>query len=310
MIIDEIDLHLHIDLQNKVLPELIKLFPKVQFIITTHSPFFLAGLSETFAQEEYLLVNMPNGDIITDSSRFDEFKNAYDLFFDINNNYKYELDMLKSQIRESTKPLIITEGKTDWKHIKSAVRRLAPDLDIEFLEYGEDLKMGDATLKTMAENFKSLPNQRKIICIFDRDNNEILRSYGKAAFNNLGNNVFTMCIPKISNDLDKISIEFYYNKKDLSREDDHGRKLFLGTEFYEKSVNSKCGQYQTRKMDKAGKLVVIDEDVYRLDDKEMKNSIALTKNNFAECILKEHKNFKDMDFSNFRKIIDVIREII
>ncbi|OZN48276.1 AAA family ATPase [Gallibacterium anatis] len=310
VIIDEIDLHLHIDLQNKVLPELIKLFPKVQFIITTHSPFFLAGLSETFAQEEYLLVNMPNGDIITDSSRFDEFKNAYDLFFDINNNYKYELDMLKSQIRESTKPLIITEGKTDWKHIKSAVRRLAPDLDIEFLEYGEDLKMGDATLKTMAENFKSLPNQRKIICIFDRDNNEILRSYGKAAFNNLGNNVFTMCIPKISNDLDKISIEFYYSKKDLSREDDHGRKLFLGTEFYEKSVNSKCGQYQTRKMDKAGKLVVIDEDVYRLDDKEMKNSIALTKNNFAECILKEHKNFKDMDFSNFRKIIDVIREII
>lgn len=310
VIIDEIDLHLHIDLQNKVLPKLIKLFPKVQFIITTHSPFFLAGLSETFSQEEYLLVNMPNGDIITDSSRFEEFKNAYDLFVDINHNYKYELDMLQSQIRESTKPLIITEGKTDWKHIKSALRHLDPDLDIEFLEYGEEIKMGDATLKTMAENFKSLPNQRKIICIFDRDNNEILRSYDQKVFNDLGNNVFTMCIPKISDDLDKISIEFYYNINDLSREDDHRRKLFLGTEFYEKSANSKCGQYQTRKMDKAGKLVVIDEDVYRSDDKEMKNSIALTKNNFADCILNEHENFKDIDFSNFKKMIEVIREII
>lgn len=310
VIIDEIDLHLHIELQNKVLPELIKLFPKVQFIITTHSPFFLAGLSETFPQEEYLLVNMPNGDIITDTSRFEEFKKAYDLFVDINNNYKCELDMLYSQIRESTKPLIITEGKTDWKHIKSALKHLEPHLDIEFLEYEEDIKMGDATLKTMAENLKSLPNQRKIICIFDRDNNEILRSYGQQSFNNLGNNVFTMCIPKISNELDKISIEFYYNKNDLSREDNHGRKLFLGTDFHEGTPNSICGQYQTKKMDKAGKLTVIDEKIYKSYDKEMQNSIALTKSDFADCILNENEYFTGIDFSNFQKILDVIAQII
>lgn len=310
VIIDEIDLHLHIELQNKVLPELIKLFPKVQFIITTHSPFFLAGLSETFSQEEYLLVNMPNGDIITDTSRFEEFKKAYDLFVDINNNYKYELDILHSQIRESTKPLIITEGKTDWKHIKSALKHLDHRLDIEFLEYEEDIKMGDTTLRTMAENFKSLPNQRKIICIFDRDNNEILRSYGQQSFNNLGNNVFTMCIPKISNELDKISIEFYYNKNDLSREDNHGRKLFLGTDFHEGTPNSICGQYQTKKMDKAGKLTVIDEKIYKSDDKEMQNSIALTKSDFADYILNENEYFTGIDFSNFQKILDVIAQII
>lgn len=310
VIIDEVDLHLHIELQNKVLPELIKLFPKVQFIITTHSPFFLAGLSETFSQEEYLLVNMPNGDLITDTSRFEEFTNAYDLFVEINNNYKYELDMLHSQIRESTKPLIITEGKTDWKHIKSALKHLDPHLDIEFLEYGEDIKMGDATLKTMAENLKSLPNQRKIICIFDRDNNDILRSYGQNTFNNLGNNVFTMCIPKISDELDKISIEFYYTKNDLSREDNHGRKLFLGTEFHEGTPNSICGQYQTKKMDKAGKLTVIDEKIYKSDDREMQNSIALTKSDFADYILHEHEDFMGIDFSNFEKIIEIIREII
>ena len=34
VIIDEVDLHLHIELQHDVLPNLIKLFPKVQFIIT------------------------------------------------------------------------------------------------------------------------------------------------------------------------------------------------------------------------------------------------------------------------------------
>ena len=46
VIIDEIDLHLHSILQNEVLPEIIQLFPKIQFIITTHSPMFLLGMEK------------------------------------------------------------------------------------------------------------------------------------------------------------------------------------------------------------------------------------------------------------------------
>jgi predicted ATP-dependent endonuclease of OLD family len=41
MLIDEIETHLHIELQKKVLPILTKLFPRIQFIVTTHSPFVL-----------------------------------------------------------------------------------------------------------------------------------------------------------------------------------------------------------------------------------------------------------------------------
>jgi predicted ATP-binding protein involved in virulence len=37
VLIDEIDLHLHPDWQQKVLPDLLKTFPKTQFIVTTHS---------------------------------------------------------------------------------------------------------------------------------------------------------------------------------------------------------------------------------------------------------------------------------
>ena len=43
VVIDEIELHLHTKLQKEVLPRLIQLFPKVQFIITTHAPLFLLG---------------------------------------------------------------------------------------------------------------------------------------------------------------------------------------------------------------------------------------------------------------------------
>ena len=41
VIIDEIETHLHIALQKNILPSLIKLFPNVQFIVSTHSPYVL-----------------------------------------------------------------------------------------------------------------------------------------------------------------------------------------------------------------------------------------------------------------------------
>ncbi len=44
-IIDEIDLHLHPKWQCKAIPLLQKLFPKVQFFITTHSPTVIANFS-------------------------------------------------------------------------------------------------------------------------------------------------------------------------------------------------------------------------------------------------------------------------
>lgn len=45
VIIDEIETHLHVELQKLVLPFLIDFFPKLQFIVTTHSPFILSSIS-------------------------------------------------------------------------------------------------------------------------------------------------------------------------------------------------------------------------------------------------------------------------
>ncbi|MHA3058092.1 AAA family ATPase [Acinetobacter sp. ANC 5584] len=46
VIIDEIDVHLHISLQKKILPFLIKTFPKAQFIVSTHSPFVITSIDK------------------------------------------------------------------------------------------------------------------------------------------------------------------------------------------------------------------------------------------------------------------------
>jgi predicted ATP-binding protein involved in virulence len=44
ILIDELDLHLHISLQKKIFKILDKLFPNIQFIVTTHSPFILNSI--------------------------------------------------------------------------------------------------------------------------------------------------------------------------------------------------------------------------------------------------------------------------
>ncbi len=45
--VDEIETHLHLELQKKILPILTGLFPNIQFVITTHSPFILSSLDNT-----------------------------------------------------------------------------------------------------------------------------------------------------------------------------------------------------------------------------------------------------------------------
>ncbi len=46
VLIDEIETHLHVSLQKKILPFLTTFFPKIQFILTTHSPFVLSSLED------------------------------------------------------------------------------------------------------------------------------------------------------------------------------------------------------------------------------------------------------------------------
>ncbi len=46
VMIDEIDAHLHVSLQKKILSFLTGAFPKVQFIVTTHSPFVVSSVKD------------------------------------------------------------------------------------------------------------------------------------------------------------------------------------------------------------------------------------------------------------------------
>ena len=49
VLVDEIETHLHLELQKVIMPLLTKIFPHIQFIVTTHSPFVLSSLSNAVA---------------------------------------------------------------------------------------------------------------------------------------------------------------------------------------------------------------------------------------------------------------------
>lgn len=44
VLIDELEAHLHLDMQKKIFPFLTRFFPRIQFIVTTHSPFVLNSI--------------------------------------------------------------------------------------------------------------------------------------------------------------------------------------------------------------------------------------------------------------------------
>ena len=71
VLIDEIDTHLHLELQRTILPFLTELFPNIQFIVSTHSPFILSSIDnavifdlETGTLVENGLANCPYDGIV------------------------------------------------------------------------------------------------------------------------------------------------------------------------------------------------------------------------------------------------------
>lgn len=60
VLIDELETHLHIELQKKILPFLTKFFPRIQFVVTTHSPYILNSVSNAKAYDLEKQVELEN----------------------------------------------------------------------------------------------------------------------------------------------------------------------------------------------------------------------------------------------------------
>lgn len=128
VLIDEIETHLHIELQKLVLPFLIKVFPKIQFIVTTHSPFVLNSINNTviYDLENRLLVSDLSGysveGIIEGYFNSDKYSVLLKQLVE-----EYETLTLKKQKSES-EAIRVSELKSYFKDLS---KFFAPELELK-----------------------------------------------------------------------------------------------------------------------------------------------------------------------------------
>lgn len=333
VIIDEVELHLHSNLQRNTLPKLMTLFPKVQFVITTHSPLFLLGLEEIYGANGFAIHEMPNGNCIS-SEAFSEFQKAYAFYAETR---KHQAELRKAINTNTAKPLVITEGPTDWKHMKAAFAKLSQrpeniekykDLEFDFLEYEPKqstkngvlkIQMGNTQLTSMCKHFASIPQPRKLIFIADADDETTSKELGsEEVFKAWGNNVysFTIPIPTHRAATSKICIEHYYSDSDIKTPVEINgvpRRIYIGNEFDSTGISidgqiccvdrNSCGPDKIRIIDGTS-----DKKVFRINgDREI--NLALPKMEFADRVLGNSPEYSNIDFSSFSLIFDIVKQI-
>lgn len=310
VLIDEIDNHLHSNFAKEILPEVMSLFPKIQFIVSSHSPFYLLGMKQKY-NEKCDFIAMPNGTLMKEIENFEEIQKCYEMLDFNHSKVLKSIESANNYIKMLQKTLILTEGKTDWKHIKNALEYFKENgkydsLEVEFWKNEEDL--GDSKLETLLINLAKFNNRYKIIGIFDSDD-KIGKKYENIM--KFGNNVFGICIPKHQKYTNGISIEFLYKDEDIKKQDANGRRLYISDEFTLNSrrLKTNCNITTTsNKVEayhKTGIIKIIDKDVFDLDEK----NVALSKSDFASNIINKIEPFNNIDLSGFIPLLNDIEEI-
>lgn len=334
VIIDEIDLHLHLSMQAEVLPKLMKLFPRVQFVVASHSPLFLLGMKDTYGTNGVDIVEMPCGNRIT-AEQFCEFKTTYKQLVETT-IVKTEVERISSAHDHCT--VIVTEGATDWRHMEAAFvdltqKKQLPEIfqkgKIEFLRFDSgknrkkhplsvDLEMGNHMMAKLCEALSKINNGASVIFIADCDDEEITeRLSDNHGVKFWGNGIYSLCLPVPSyrNSTPNISIEHLYKDDDLKKTivvDEIPRRIFTEDEF---DVNGEGHGIAYRCLnlchnkERYGVIGGDKKTVIRTGSHEVTN-YALSKMAFAESVLNKVKPFDQMDFSGFIPLFEEIASIL
>jgi Cdc6-like AAA superfamily ATPase len=204
VIIDEIDAHLHTAHQMTVLPELIATFPKIQFILTTHSPLFLMGMQRKFGDTGFNLINMPNGNPVV-ATDFSEFLAAHEAF----KSTQKHRDYIRSEMENLSVPLVYVEGDYDIRYLQKAAQLLGRSelLNRVHLKDGGGFGSLDKVWKNYNNQLADvLPG--KILLIYDCDTKKTDAQNGR---------VFKRVIPSISTNPIEVGIENLFPTSTIDR---------------------------------------------------------------------------------------------
>ena len=318
VLIDEADANLHIDFAYRALPALMKIFPKVQFVLSTHSPFLLAGLKKEFGDDVDILA-LPNGSLIQDLNSFSEITAAYDVFNAETNNILHQLDALRAENDRiktiNNKIIIYTEGKTDVKFLKLAFEKLdgyeAINSRVEYYDIEHAKNTGDGELSKIFDYLQKGNDSNIKLCMFDRDKPDYIfhKSYVRGE-----NRVykFNLLPPLHRGETDLISVEHCLTDDALKTIDANGRRIFMSGEFGITGLTAD-NQYVCHHKMGTNPLEILDgsntKKVYKTDSQDVTN-YALTKDDFVEHIINNDPGFEAFSFDGFRPTLDLIKEIV
>ena len=133
VLIDELETHLHIELQKKILPFLTKFFPNIQFIVTTHSPYILNSISNAKAYDLEKHVELEN--LAAFSS--DELAEGYFEADEYSDTLKEELERY-AQLCSGKK--LTEEERAERAELKIKFKNLSTDLSGAAREKFEDIE--------------------------------------------------------------------------------------------------------------------------------------------------------------------------
>jgi len=174
VLIDEADKHLHIKLQKEVLPLLFNLFPNVQFIISSHSPFLSMGLAE-ISQKRSAIIDLESGLSIQPTSD-KQYQEVYEMMVEENKRFKQMYDSIKAQIEETKELQIITEGR-NTEHLIKAISILDKSLlDKIKVISGLENRSGDQQLKNAFDIMANANVPGKFLFVWDCDSKNKVNS--------------------------------------------------------------------------------------------------------------------------------------
>lgn len=316
VIIDEIEKHLHITLQKEILPKMFALFPNVQFIVSSHSPFLNMGLA-TVLSGKHRIFDLDHNGISCSATKNDLYEEVYNLMIDENNRFAKLCEDLTVKLESLTKPLVITEGKTDIKHILKAKEKLGvTDLEFDVIQDNQQPD-GDSNLHKLLEQAAHIGNKNIIIGVFDRDLKKTVEDIEKNGqqIKDFGNNVYAFCIPlpesRRINGEEDISIEFLYSDEEIHSTLNNGCSLFFGDEFSARTGRHNIDKTLTlSNQSDRGKHKIVENNGGQAVYNEQEENILAKKDDFANAISADEIKISEESWNNFKPIFDTIRLIL
>lgn len=316
VLIDEVDKHLHIKLQKEILPQLFELFPNIQFIVSSHSPFLNMGLADNsinrtrcFDLDNNALECMPVNNQL--------YSEVYDMFINENNRYAEKLRLMEDKVSALCKPLVITEGKTDIKHILKAMEVLGIDLDFDIIDSASQPD-GDDNLKKLLNDLAKIKQPHKIIGIFDCDISKTVSEMhpnGKK-YKDYGNGVYGFTIPvpenRAKSGQNGISIEYLYSDDEIkSPVNNSGCRLFLGTEFTRNSMrHNEDNRLTLSKPNGKGEDKILENNGGQAVYDDNDDNCLAKKDEFAEAIKTGFIHISNESWNHFKPIFELMSEIM